>query len=77
MEIYTLKTEATLGPDFDNEQLQKELMGKRYNDALDYLKSQEQVNQAEISLSPFWVFKLPKKADQIHIQVIIPENNES
>lgn len=63
-----LTTTAQVGPEFDEEALAKEVEKKRFGEARTALEAKTGVESVEITLSPSWVFSLPK-ASKINITV--------
>ena len=65
----SLQTVATLGAQIDAEALKKQIAGKKRGDVLQIIQSQPSVQDVNISYSPFWVYKTPKKTGKINIIV--------
>ena len=67
----TLKfqTVVVAGPDLDEEELKKEIAGKKRGEIQDLLKNRPGVNDVEVAYSPFWVQTTPKSASKITIVV--------
>lgn len=74
--VYRLQTQATLGPDIDLGQLRTDIADQGYSETLEQLKSLPNVSDAQIKLSPFWVFSMPKDPQKITITVELPEGME-
>jgi hypothetical protein len=66
---YEIKTNVILGPDIDKDLLAKELVKSSYEEAILISEKVKGVSKADIKLSPFWVSKMPRKADSIKIDV--------
>lgn len=60
-----LSTALVAGPDLHQDDLKKELAGKKTNEAEDLLKTRPGVTDAKVELSPFWVSKVPRKESKI------------
>jgi hypothetical protein len=60
---------AKVGPNIDQAQLKKDIAGKKAGDAKQSLESRPGVSKADIKLSPFWVFSIPKKTQKITVQI--------
>jgi len=45
-------------------------MGKNERQIKDYLSSIKGIDSAKVTLSPFWVKKIPKKKDKVDISLI-------
>lgn len=73
---YNLQTKAVLGPDIDLNQLRVDIAELGYSETLDQLKALPGVSDADIRLSPFWVFSLPKDPEKITVRVELPEGLE-
>lgn len=74
--VFRVQTKAVLGPDVDLEQLKRDIAGQGYSESLDQLKNLPKVADAEIDLSPFWVFSVPSNPESISIRVELPEDME-
>lgn len=53
----------------DQQAITLDLMGKGEQDIVGYLKQADGVGEAKVLLSPFWVKKVPKNKDKVHIQL--------
>ena len=62
-----------IGPELDIEAIKQEIAGQRFSAALDILESKQSVSSAEIELSPFWIYSIPK-ASRITIEVNVAEH---
>lgn len=65
----SLQTIVTAGPDLDEEELKKEVVGKKRGDIQNLLKSRPGVNSVEVDYSPFWVQSTPKSTNKIDIVI--------
>ncbi len=66
---FSLGTEAYAGAKIDTVAIGKQIKGMRYGDAADTTAKLPGVERSEISLSPFWVTKLPSITSHIKIEV--------
>ena len=64
-----VKTIATIGPEFDEELIKTEIMGKERGDVEKMLESREGVRDVLVEFSPFWVFQIPDKPEKITILI--------
>jgi len=69
---FTIISNGLAGPDLDIARLKDELTGRRYSEALSYVEKLPSVNDAEISLSPIWVGKMPRSASKITVTIESP-----
>lgn len=60
---------SSVGPSIDQQALASEIAGKKAGEAKQTLESRPGVTKADIVLSPFWVFSLPKNSNKITITV--------
>jgi hypothetical protein len=65
----TVAVTGKIGPNIDQDQMKKDIAGKKAGDAKQLLESRPGISKADIRLSPFWVFSLPKKSQKITIQI--------
>lgn len=61
----SIKTTLLAGPEVNQDQLKKELAGKKRGDAESLLKSRPGITEATVKFSPFWVSKIPGKAPKV------------
>jgi 6-pyruvoyl-tetrahydropterin synthase len=64
-----LNAKAQIGPEFNEKVLRENLSGKNEIDALSYLKSFKEVKDAQVSLWPFWVKKIPGLEASVKIKI--------
>ena len=65
-------TVFVVGPAYskiNEEKLITDLMGKGEDSITDYIKGVEGISSARVKLSPFWVWKVPKGRERIHIKM--------
>lgn len=62
---------AQVGPNIDDKALALKLVGKRSGEIQQQIESIQGVEDVNVSLSPFWVTKAPKKADKITIEFVV------
>ncbi len=69
----TMQVTVVAGPDIDAEVLAKQVLGKKSGEAKSIIKNYPGVTDVEISYSPFWVTKMPGKANKITITIDKPQ----
>ncbi|MBI4100902.1 hypothetical protein HY441_00310 [Candidatus Microgenomates bacterium] len=70
---FQVKTEATLGPKIDTNELKDRLAGKNYSDSVQIVKSYPNVTNADVKFSPFWVKRVPRDPNKVTIEIKIPQ----
>lgn len=65
----TIDTTVITGPDINQDEIKKELVGKKSGEAEEILKLRPGLEDPKVDLSPFWVGKVPKKHSKITIEV--------
>lgn len=68
-QVFNLKTDAFAGPDVNLDELRTLLAGKSFGESKTFLESLPGVTKAEIDLSPFWVFSMPRREGKITIDI--------
>jgi hypothetical protein len=63
----TISTQLAVGPKIDENQLKNDIAGKKKGDTENTIKEIPGVKDVEVSYSPFWVSKTPKKTSKITI----------
>jgi hypothetical protein len=63
----TIQTTVIAGPQLDENSIKQEVAGKKRGDAIETIKKRPGIKDVEISYSPFWVSKTPKKQSKITI----------
>ena len=71
---YVLSARPKAGPDIDLDELANELAGKKFSDAVIIAEDKQDVSEAKVRLSPFWVFSVPKNPEKITIKIESPNN---
>lgn len=71
---YVLSARPKAGPDIDLDELANELAGKKFSDAVIIAEDKQDVSEAKVRLSPFWVFSVPKNPEKITITIESPNN---
>ncbi len=66
---FHLTTTAYGGAKIDTVAIAKSLKGLRYGDAVDTAGKQPGVSRADVSLSPFWITKVPQRTGNIKISI--------
>lgn len=70
---FTLSTVATAGPELNVDELKQQAAGKKPGDFKQLLKSNPDVTNVDVKLSPFFVSSIPKKTDKITITIAKPK----
>jgi len=65
---FNISGQTTLVWKFDSERLQQDLAGKSKRDIAMVLSAYPSIEEADISLSPFWKQSFPEKIEKIHIE---------
>ena len=65
----TVATTVSVGPNLDSATAASEIAGKKAGEAKQLLEARPGVSKADIQLSPFWVFSLPKKTSKISVSI--------
>ena len=63
----SLQVQVVLGPKIDEQQLVKEVAGKKRGDVQETVKKIEGVSEVEVNFNPFWVNVVPKNTKRITI----------
>ena len=63
----SLQVQVVLGPKIDEQQLVKEVAGKKRGDVQETVKKIEGVSDVEVNFNPFWVNVVPKNTKRITI----------
>ncbi len=71
-QIFHIETTALLGPDINLDQLRNQLAGKKAGEAAQLIENYANVNNATVSLSPFWVTHVPNNPSKVTIQIKVP-----
>ncbi len=66
---FSLDSTVSTGAQFDEEEIKKELYGKKSGQVELLLEDRPSVNDVEVSFSPFWVYKVPSKDSKIEIVI--------
>lgn len=64
---FSLSVNASIGPNIDEALIKRDIAGKKAGEAKQLLESREGINKADIRLTPFWVFSIPKNEQKITI----------
>jgi hypothetical protein len=70
-----LVTRAAVGPDLDPNAIKANAAGKKPGAVKEDLKSNPDVTDVEVKLSPFWVSSVPKKTDRVKVDIAKPATN--
>ena len=73
----TASTTATVGPDLDVAVITKESAGKKPGAIKDELRTNPDVTDVEVKLSPFWVSSVPNKESKIKVIIAKPASNSN
>jgi hypothetical protein len=65
----TVSTTLVAGPEINQDSLKQELAGKKSGDAENTLKSRPGITEARVELKPFWVGKIPGKAEKVQLVI--------
>jgi hypothetical protein len=65
---FTVNSTAKIGPMLDESALAMSIKGQRAGQAKQTLEARPGINQADIRLSPFWVFSIPSRTEKIDFQ---------
>ena len=68
---FKLRGDAQVVWQFDEAQLQKELVSKKKVQANDIFKTYPAINRAEAEIRPFWVSVFPKRPEDIKIHTVL------
>lgn len=68
-----LHVENVLHAAFDLPRLQKDLLGRTQDGAEEFLGGLAGIKQAEVSLQPFWVRRIPSVAHNVRLTIRLPE----
>ncbi len=63
----TMQTQVVMGPKIDENQLKKDVAGKKRGDVQEMVKQIDGVQDADVKFSPFWVNVVPKNTEKITI----------
>ncbi len=72
---FHLTTQAYSGSKIDTSAVATQVSGKKYGDAVDYVKGLAGVNDAQISIWPAWASSLPGRPDKIHVSIKVANLN--
>jgi hypothetical protein len=72
----TVTSTGSAGPKFDEDQIAKDISGKKYGDANDQLTKMAGVDHAVIDISPSWNTRMPRRDSKISVQVKVAESND-
>ncbi len=70
----SMKTVSTIGPEFNEEEIKKEVAGQKRGDIEKMLESRDGVRSVSVEYSPMWVFSTPSDPDKITIVINESEN---
>lgn len=70
----TVTTTVTAGPDLDVDSIREQAAGKKAGPVKDELKTNPDVTDVQIKVSPFWVSSIPSKTDKITVNIAKPTN---
>ncbi len=72
-QIFQLKTDGYAGPDANIDELRGKLAGQSFGTAKSILEDIPGVSEADIDLSPFWVYSLPRRQGSIAITINVDQ----
>lgn len=61
----TVNTTLLVGPEVNQDELKKELAGKKKNEVESMLKDRPGITEVKVNFSPFWVSKVPSKDSKV------------
>jgi hypothetical protein len=67
IEVVTI---IVVGPDLDVDQIKLDLAKMRRGEAVRDLEGRTGVREAEVSFSPFWVSKIPKRVNRVNVEIV-------
>jgi hypothetical protein len=67
--VFTVTLKGTGYVPVDEDTIRTEIAGKNAQSIKDYFKDREGVQSATVTLSPFWVRKVPQNVDKIRIEL--------
>jgi hypothetical protein len=70
-----LATKATAGPDISEDTIKELAAGKKAGEVKDELKSNPDVVDVTIKVSPFWKSSIPKDVNKITVKIAEPDQN--
>jgi hypothetical protein len=70
---FAAKSMASIGKKIDKAQLASDLKGKKLGEAEDIAARQQDVDKADIKLSPSWATSMPNVIKHIHIEVTVSD----
>lgn len=73
----SVQTQVETGTRIDEDDLKKQIAGKKKGDARDLISKYPGVKDVTVNLSPFWVGKVPSKAKKVNIQFERPSASNS
>ncbi len=73
----TASTTATVGPDLDVATITKESAGQKPGAIKDKLRTNPDVTDVQVKLSPFWVSSVPNKESKIKVIIAKPASNSN
>lgn len=62
-----VRTNVTIGPKIDIDQLKQEIAGKKKGETIKIIESRPGIKEVNVKYSPFWVFNTPKNTSKITI----------
>lgn len=71
----TVQSTAVIGPKLDTDGIKQEVAGKKKGETIQIISTRPGIKDVEVSYSPFWVGKTPKKASKITIEFKKASNN--
>jgi hypothetical protein len=66
----SISTIIVVGPDLDVNQIKADLAKMRRGEVVRDLEGRTGVREAEVAFSPFWVSKIPSRADKVNIEIL-------
>lgn len=72
----SVQTQVETGTHIDEDDLKKQIAGKKKGDARDIISKYPGVKDVTVNLSPFWVGRVPSKASHVTIQFERPQSSD-
>ncbi|KAF0209750.1 MAG: hypothetical protein FD167_5433, partial [bacterium] len=66
---FTISVDGPAYSKINEEKVVGDLMGKGEDYIKDYIKKAEGISSARVILSPFWVWKVPKDKNRVHVKM--------
>jgi hypothetical protein len=71
----TMDATAEVGPDLDKDAIKADAAGKKPGEVKDNIRTNPDVTDVQVKLSPFWVSSVPKKTSKITVVIAKPASS--